>query len=83
MITGRTMVAGVVGQPVAQSLSPILHNAWLAAAGIDGIYVSFAPQIDGFARFAEGLRGGAKNCGQYGFLQQCLSFALPRSTWPF
>ena len=59
MITGRTMVAGVVGQPVAQSLSPILHNAWLAAAGIDGIYVSFAPQIDGFARFAEGLRGGA------------------------
>lgn len=59
MITGRTMVAGVVGQPVAQSLSPILHNAWLAAAGIDGIYVSFAPQADGFARFAEGLRGGA------------------------
>ncbi len=59
MITGRTMVAGVVGQPVAQSLSPILHNAWLAAAGIDGIYVSFAPQINGFARFAEGLRGGA------------------------
>lgn len=59
MITGRTMVAGVVGQPVAQSLSPILHNAWLAAAGVDGIYVSFAPRIDGFARFAEGLRGGA------------------------
>ena len=59
MITGKTIVAGVAGQPVAHSLSPVLHNAWLAAAGIDGVYVSFAPQIDGFARFAEGLRGGA------------------------
>ena len=29
MITGRTVVAGVVGRPVAHSLSPLLHNAWL------------------------------------------------------
>ena len=36
MITGKTVVAGVTGRPVAHSLSPILHNAWLAAAGIDG-----------------------------------------------
>ncbi len=33
MISARTVVAGVVGQPIAHSLSPILHNAWLAAAG--------------------------------------------------
>lgn len=58
-ISGRTTVAGVAGHPVAHSLSPLLHNAWLAAAGIDGIYVPFAPPADGFARFAEGLRGGA------------------------
>ena len=30
-----------------------------------------------------GTKLDLKNCGQYGFLQQCLSFALPRSTWPF
>ena len=59
MITGKTIVAGVVGRPVAHSLSPILHNAWLAAAQIDGIYVSFAPQADRFEQFAEGMRGGA------------------------
>ncbi len=58
-ITGKTRVAGVVGRPVAHSLSPILHNAWLAAAGIDGVYVAFAPDADGFERLAEGFRGGA------------------------
>ena len=36
MISARTVVAGVEGQPIAHSLSPILHNAWLEAAGIDG-----------------------------------------------
>ena len=32
-ISGATRVAGVVGRPIAHSMSPILHNAWLAAAG--------------------------------------------------
>lgn len=59
MITGRTTVAGVAGHPVTHSLSPILHNAWLAAAGLDGVYVAFPIEARGFERFVEGLRGGA------------------------
>jgi shikimate dehydrogenase len=58
-ISGRTVIAGVAGQPVVHSLSPLLHNAWLEAAGIDGVYVAFAPPADNFRKFAEGLRGGA------------------------
>lgn len=58
-ISGRTVVAGVAGHPVAHSLSPLIHNAWLEAAGIDGVYVAFGPTEDGFDRFVEGLRGGA------------------------
>ena len=58
-ITGASLVAGVVGQPVRHSLSPLIHNAWLEAAGIDGVYVAFAPPSDRFRPFAEGLRGGA------------------------
>ena len=58
-ITGSSIVAGVVGWPVRHSLSPLIHNAWLAAAGIDGVYVPFAPPADGFERFVQGLRGGA------------------------
>lgn len=58
-ITGATRVAGVVGQPIAHSMSPILHNAWLAAAGIDGVYAPFAVTPEAFAAFVNGLRGGS------------------------
>lgn len=43
-ITGAVTVAGVVGQPVAHSLSPVIHNAWIEAAGLDAAYVAFAPK---------------------------------------
>ena len=59
MISGKTLVAGVTGRPVAHSLSPMLHNAWLAAAGIDGVYVPFPVTESGFPDFVNGLRGGA------------------------
>jgi shikimate dehydrogenase len=44
---------------VAHSLSPRIHNAWLEAADIDGVYVAFAVPADGFTAFAKGLAGGA------------------------
>ena len=59
MISGQTRVAGVVGWPVRHSLSPLIHNHWLQAADIDGVYVAFSPPQDGFSSFATGLRGGA------------------------
>jgi shikimate dehydrogenase len=58
-VSAKTIVAGVVGAPVRHSLSPLMHNAWLQAAGVDGVYVAFAPHQDRFKAFAEGLRGGA------------------------
>lgn len=57
-ITGATKVAGVVGRPITHSMSPILHNAWLAAAGIDGVYVPFSVEPGRFKAFAQSLRGG-------------------------
>jgi shikimate dehydrogenase len=57
-ITGATAVAGIAGAPIRHSLSPIIHNAWIAAAELDAVYVPFAPCGDDFHRFAEGLRGG-------------------------
>jgi shikimate dehydrogenase len=59
LVSGATLVAGVVGAPVAHSLSPILHNAWIEGAGLDATYVAFAPGVTAFARFVEGMRGGA------------------------
>ncbi|MBI1340606.1 shikimate dehydrogenase [bacterium] len=40
-ITACTQVYGVVGDPVSHSLSPTLHNRWIAAAGIDAVYTAF------------------------------------------
>jgi shikimate dehydrogenase len=57
-LSGRSLVAGVVGAPVRQSLSPVIHNGWLAACGIDGVYAPFALHPDRFEPFVEGLRGG-------------------------
>ena len=34
-ITGATAVAGVAGSPIRHSLSPLIHNAWIAAADIE------------------------------------------------
>ena len=40
-ITGATRVAGVIGDPVRHSLSPVLHNAAYHAMGLDWTYVAF------------------------------------------
>jgi shikimate dehydrogenase len=41
VISGRTRVAGVIGDPVLHSLSPALHNAAYEALGLDWVYVAF------------------------------------------
>jgi len=38
-LSGRARLAGVMGWPVAHSLSPRLHGYWLRHYGIDGAYV--------------------------------------------
>ena len=57
--SGAAVVAGVVGWPVRHSLSPLIHSAWLEAAGIDGLYAPFAAAPERFDGFVNGLRGGA------------------------
>jgi len=39
MISGRTRVAGVIGDPVRHSLSPVIHNAAFGALELDWVYV--------------------------------------------
>lgn len=61
-IDGATRVAGIIGWPVAHSLSPAMHNAAFAALGLNWRYVAFpvdparvAEAVDGLA--AAGVAG--------------------------
>jgi 3-dehydroquinate dehydratase/shikimate dehydrogenase len=40
-ISESTMIAGLVGSPVAHSVSPHMHNAAFAARGLDAVYIPF------------------------------------------
>jgi shikimate dehydrogenase len=40
-ITAATRVAGIIGDPVAHSLSPTIHNAAFDASSLDWVYVAF------------------------------------------
>jgi len=58
-ITGAARVGGIAGQPVAHSLSPVIHNAWIAAVGLDAVYAPFAPRdAAGFAALVAAGRAG-------------------------
>ncbi len=58
-LSGSTRIAGVVGSPARHSLSPLIHNAWLEAAGLDGLYMALEVEAGRFEHLVEGLRGGS------------------------
>ncbi len=54
MVTGGTTLVGILGNPVAHSLSPAMHNAAFQALGMDWLYVPLPVDTD---RLGEGIRG--------------------------
>ena len=58
-LSGAAAVAGVIGSPVRHSLSPLIHNAWIAASGLDAAYVPFAAVANGFEEAVRGLRAAS------------------------
>ena len=54
MITGKTMNFGVIGNPIEHSLSPVMQNAAIRAAGIDACYI--AMRVHKLAEAVAGLR---------------------------
>lgn len=55
MIGAATRVAGIIGWPVAHSLSPAMHNAAFAALGLDWAYVAFPVHPDRVGEAVGGL----------------------------
>lgn len=63
MITGKTKLLGVIGAPIAHSLSPIIQNAALHAAGLDYVYAALPVRAGALASAVHGLR----DAGYMGF----------------
>ena len=55
MISGSTRLVALLGQPVAESLSPRLHNAAFAARGLDWAYVACEVAPERLERAVRGL----------------------------
>ena len=51
-----TALYGVTGWPLAQSLSPLLHNTGFAALGIDALYLKWEVPPDRLPAFVESVR---------------------------
>lgn len=53
-----TRLAGVVGWPVAHTLSPLIHQTWAAREGADAVYLPIAaePSFDAFTRAVDALQ---------------------------
>ncbi len=62
MISGKTKLLALIGDPVGHSLSPAMHNAAFAADGLDFVYVALNVGVDDLpaavtGAAALGLRG--------------------------
>ena len=55
-LSGKAKLAGIVGWPVAHSLSPVLHGHWLAEYGIEGVLVPLAARAEDFSLVIDGIR---------------------------
>ena len=54
-LTGAARLAGVMGWPVAHSLSPRLHGYWLTKYAVDGAYLPLPVRPESFADAVRGL----------------------------
>ncbi len=56
-IDGSTTIVGVIGYPIAHSLSPRMHNAAIQTWGINWCYLPFQVTPESLEKAIEGMRG--------------------------
>jgi shikimate dehydrogenase len=56
MISGKTKICALIGDPVEHTMSPAMHNAAFEKLGLDYIYIPFRVRADELARAVDGMR---------------------------
>ncbi|MFB2894282.1 shikimate dehydrogenase [Aerosakkonemataceae cyanobacterium BLCC-F50] len=55
MITGKTKLLGVIGDPIEHSLSPVMHNAAIANLQLDYVYLPFPIKAEDLPKAISGF----------------------------
>ncbi|MGZ4850416.1 MAG: shikimate dehydrogenase [Candidatus Bathyarchaeia archaeon] len=56
VISGKTRVFGVIGDPIEHTLSPVIYNAAFEALKLDCVFLAFKVKPDGIAGALDGIR---------------------------
>ena len=56
MISGRTRICGIIGDPIEHSMSPVMHNAAFKNEGVDYVYLPFRVKKEELGKAIEGMR---------------------------
>ncbi len=56
VISGKTRVCGVIGDPIDHTMSPVMHNAAFSKLGIDYVYLPFRVKKDDLGQAIAGAR---------------------------
>ncbi|MBA7683364.1 Shikimate dehydrogenase (NADP(+)) [subsurface metagenome] len=56
VVSGKTKVCGVIGDPIEHTVSPLMHNAAFAKMGIDYWYIPFKVRKEDLGKAIEGMR---------------------------
>jgi shikimate dehydrogenase len=57
VISGKTRVCGVIGDPIRHTLSPTIHNAAFSYLGLDFVFLAFHLKVSELENAMRGMRG--------------------------
>jgi len=55
-ISGKTIVCGVIGEPIEHTMSPVMHNAAFKALSLDYLYLPFRVRQEQLGQAIDGMR---------------------------
>ncbi len=56
MVSGKTKLCGIIGDPVEHSMSPAMHNAAFRKLGLDYLYLPFRVKREDLGKAIEGMK---------------------------
>lgn len=56
IMSGKTKICGIIGDPIEHTMSPVMHNAAFEKVGVDYLYLPFRVKKEELGKAIEGMR---------------------------